>query len=53
MKGFITCIFHLIFLVEYEMVRACITYREGRNAYRDFMAKPGRKRALGRPRHRL
>jgi hypothetical protein len=35
------------------MGRACSTYREGRNAYRIFMGNQSRKRALGRPRHRL
>jgi len=33
-----------------EMARACSMY--GRGAYRVFMQKPGRKRSLGRPRHR-
>jgi hypothetical protein len=37
---------------EDEMGRTCSTCGEKRNAYRILVAKPERKRPLGRPRHR-
>jgi hypothetical protein len=37
---------------EDEMVRACSTNGEKRNAYRILVGKPEGKRPLGRPRHR-
>jgi hypothetical protein len=38
---------------EDEMGRACSTYRDERNSYKIFMGSPRRKRAVGRPGHRL